>query len=225
MATGTRTSCGSSPRTRGTRRSASTSSSAWRFIPAHAGNTQAECIPHPVEAVHPRARGEHAGRLGRREAMSGSSPRTRGTRRASQPGPLRARFIPAHAGNTWSRCARRRGRPVHPRARGEHHHGYSAGGERGGSSPRTRGTRRRNNYRSRWRAVHPRARGEHGATLSAPAHIAGSSPRTRGTPELAAGHLVFDRFIPAHAGNTSAWLGSERPLPVHPRARGEHEVR
>ena len=50
----------------------------------------------------------------------GSSPHTRGARRAGQPGALNSRIIPAYAGSTlWWSCSR----PTHtdhPRIRGEH---------------------------------------------------------------------------------------------------------
>ena len=50
---------GSSPRLRGTRRMAHTGLSAFRFIPAPAGNTFSQGRPWLLSPVHPRACGEH----------------------------------------------------------------------------------------------------------------------------------------------------------------------
>ena len=134
--------------------------------------------------------------------------------------------------------------PVHPRARGEHYGMGIAAAPGGGSSPRTWGTRggqggvgvgRRfipahagNTFHFHGghvaAEVHPRARGEHTGTVSAFAFAAGSSPRTRGTREHAAIGSHIRRFIPAHAGNTCRFRESGDANPVHPRARGEHDM-
>ena len=152
------------------------------------------------------------------------------------------RFIPAHAGNTRCRTTRRRGRPVHPRARGEHHWQKSKRFIRRGSSPRTRGTpfcRFQRRARTRFipahagntpgrlfgfqaHPVHPRARGEHGVALGLASSNFGSSPRTRGTLLASLDFAAQLRFIPAHAGNTRAIGQTHATHAVHPRARGEH---
>ena len=113
-----------------------------------------------------------------------------------------------------------------------------------GSSPRTRGTdsehadfvalgrfipahagnRRRLDARCERCAVHPRARGEQrGTGQVGPASI-GSSPRTRGTVWPLAVDSLLERFIPAHAGNSSRFPLRQKIRPVHPRARGEQLV-
>ena len=51
---------------------------------------------------------------------------------------------------------------------------------------------------------------------------AGSSPRTRGTHHPRAHPTRRNRFIPAHAGNTSANAPMITAASVHPRACGEH---
>ena len=70
---------GSSPRTRGTPRLREAHRRAWRFIPAHAGNTPAGRVSARVHSVHPRARGEHYLSTHGAFPSNGSSPRTRGT--------------------------------------------------------------------------------------------------------------------------------------------------
>ena len=91
--------CGSSPRTRGTGPLPAGACESRRFIPAHAGNRcgRGAVTAHPP--VHPRARGEQTLPPPTTCAITGSSPRTRGTegRHGYCRRPLR--FIPAHAGN------------------------------------------------------------------------------------------------------------------------------
>ena len=111
---------GSSPRARGTLCDTRISPLQQRFIPACAGNTSWLAKPQPVDAVHPRVRGEHVRRPLRRLRVYGSSPRARGT-------PFQdfliggfLRFIPACAGNTRSPSRSLQAIKVHPRVRGEH---------------------------------------------------------------------------------------------------------
>ena len=70
---------GSSPRMRGTRFLPSEDTSAFRFIPAHAGNTRKFDMDNALGAVHPRACGEHMPVRPRNSVPIGSSPRMRGT--------------------------------------------------------------------------------------------------------------------------------------------------
>ena len=51
--------------------------------------------------------------------------------------------------------------------------------------------------------------------------IAGSSPRTRGTVQHELAVPPFNRFIPAHAGNSFGFQFDAGAAAVHPRARGE----
>ena len=88
--------------------------------------------------------------------------------------------------------------------------------------PAHAGNTRSSTCRRIGRSVHPRARGEHGNRIDAPESPYGSSPRTRGTRFVCERCAVLDRFIPAHAGNTSASRRPRTLTPVHPRARGEH---
>ena len=98
---------GSSPRLRGTLRGADQDALARRFIPAPAGNTSAPPATTGAGPVHPRACGEHATRYHKPLQPTGSSPRLRGTQLKANLPPHRMRFIPAPAGNTKPRRARR----------------------------------------------------------------------------------------------------------------------
>ena len=70
--------------------------------------------------------------------------------------------------------------------------------------------------------VHPRAGGEHSDTPAEDEFLFGSSPRGRGTLEDFDRDPVWDRFIPARAGNTPSKELAARSIAVHPRAGGEH---
>ena len=72
-------SIGSSPRGRGTQCECDHDQISFRFIPARAGNTHRARTAGPRFPVHPRAGGEHASRANGWAAISGSSPRGRGT--------------------------------------------------------------------------------------------------------------------------------------------------
>ena len=131
----------------------------------------------------------------------GSSPRGRGTPQELLPELRIGRFIPAWAGNTGVPPTRMSIGSVHPRVGGEHGSGQHQAKQRGGSSPRGRGTqpgagsgvlKRRfipawagntSGQRMAWLGfpVHPRVGGEHCSGFAAAQASAGSSPRGRGT--------------------------------------------
>ena len=111
---------GSSPRVRGTQPLDLGAEFFKRFIPARAGNTRADEVRVLLEAVHPRACGEHMPVGVQLQPDIGSSPRVRGTQLWQQQGVCYRRFIPARAGNTWQPDAGRVSKTVHPRACGEH---------------------------------------------------------------------------------------------------------
>ena len=192
---------GSSPRLRGTPLICPNRTAPGRFIPAPAGNTPGQPCRLRTAPVHPRACGEHVLTKSLALNRAGSSPRLRGTLKASGVKPVERRFIPAPAGNT-ARVARRRPRTaVHPRACGEHAMPGRTPLTKPGSSPRLRGTRIPPVIGSRMtrfipapagntlrrprpgmsNSVHPRACGEHGQAADAVEPRPGSSPRLRGT--------------------------------------------
>ncbi len=214
---------GSSPRARGTRHPISSESRSTRFIPAGAGNTMNRCRFRCPLAVHPRGRGEHENRAHADAALSGSSPRARGTLSVSDTMRSSNRFIPAGAGNTIPARPRAGYVAVHPRGRREHSPPKRLARSASGSSPRARGAPERddlarqelrfipagagNTPRSitlaRMAAVHPRGRGEHRTKFSYGHMGHGSSPRARGTRPVRPVSAFCNRFIPAGAGNTS----------------------
>ena len=175
-----------------------------------------------MKSVHPRLRGEHVRLKLARFPVVGSSPPTRGTRRAQGVPAPGVRFIPAYAGNTLPGRTGQSRYPVHPRLRGEHHAQRPPLHLQGGSSPPTRGTPRSTpapaspgrfipayagNTRCRRSggasgAVHPRLRGEHSPGPCRTARSYGSSPPTRGTRLAVTRSPSMARFIPAYAGNT-----------------------
>ena len=111
--------CGSSPRMRGTvvrRRN-------WheyrRFIPADAGNRPGPEGFVVLKTVHPRGCGEQCPNAFPNLAMTGSSPRMRGTEKLEIDSKKLDRFIPADAGNRSYCSGVRRRQSVHPRGCGE----------------------------------------------------------------------------------------------------------
>ncbi len=236
---------GSSPRARGTPRSAGFRSATGRFIPAGAGNTCQTKFGFQPGTVHPRGRGEHPRLFGSSPSSAGSSPRARGTLGHGTLDALQRRFIPAGAGNTTVKHAARSSTAVHPRGRGEHGRMTVGPRQKPGSSPRARGTRvggcqgagggrfipagagntRTRHARRAPTPVHPRGRGEHAAARVSPPAAPGSSPRARGTRHTECSNIRIRRFIPAGAGNTSRSRCGGCSRPVHPRGRGEHDLK
>ncbi len=70
--------------------------------------------------------------------------------------------------------------------------------------------------------VHPRVCGEHLNFEIDDNNSLGSSPRVRGTQYFWFPLIIFPRFIPACAGNTTIIYAWKNRSPVHPRVCGEH---
>ena len=172
----------------------------------------------------------------------GSSPLARGTHQARSTKLLRARLIPARAGNTCLRNLRVQLLQAHPRSRGEHVSGRVHCTEPHGSSPLARGTgfclrspnsmnrlipARAGNtelpfHRRPSSPAHPRSRGEHAPHRRSDPPIRGSSPLARGTLRRLLQFRQSARLIPARAGNTPNPSGDKSLATAHPRSRGEH---
>ena len=73
--------------------------------------------------------------------------------------------------------------------------------------------------------VHPCLRGELGSVAGLPWKTRGSSPLTRGTLLRISGRHALNRFIPAYAGNSRVEVERTGLKPVHPRLRGELDLR
>ena len=213
---------GSSPHTRGAPVRGGVPSGPGGIIPAYAGSTQAVAGIGIGRWDHPRIRGEHAFQEGGSAAYVGSSPHTRGARRAWRQGGRGRRIIPAYAGSTAADLVRYPKGPDHPRIRGEHSMYSNLRTAARGSSPHTRGAQAPqllDGGRQRIipayagstssyptceppRTDHPRIRGEH----------IRSSPGTRPTRWI----------IPAYAGSTTCMADTPEEDVDHPRIRGEH---
>ena len=215
-------SMGSSPRMRGTPGYEEPEQGCGRIIPADAGNTRRLRNPKGLRWDHPRGCGEHTFSASNCAGVRGSSPRMRGTPVYDGVHFVVHGIIPADAGNT-NRQGKKRGRSQdHPRGCGEHKEMDFAAWNKGGSSPRMRGTLTRiASISPRTRIIpadagntapaalfwtgtgdHPRGCGEHAMYRVAANESWGSSPRMRGTPPRGLWTCVCTRIIPADAGNT-----------------------
>ena len=131
---------GSSPLARGTHGGFDPRPRAFRFIPAGAGNTGCWRSSPRCSSVHPRWRGEHIQPWPLIVPCIGSSPLARGTLNLAFQRRFAHRFIPAGAGNTYSRLRTLVYCAVHPRWRGEHFLTRPPRPDAAGSSPLARGT-------------------------------------------------------------------------------------
>ena len=172
---------GSSPHTRGAPRPRPRRRRGDRIIPAYAGSTVDCVVVGFPEWDHPRIRGEHPTTTSPWPWRSGSSPHTRGARLIASWWAFRSGIIPAYAGSTLPYLLTDEYSQDHPRIRGEHPGVARAGRVADGSSPHTRGARRRlvgdrrggriipayagstNGSGSSYISIpdHPRIRGEH----------------------------------------------------------------
>ena len=191
---------GSPPHTRGKAVKTSSSLSAIRITPAHAGKSYHAGFEIEVHADHPRTRGEKSLAALLLGLVQGSPPHTRG-KGYSNCYILKVRGItPAHAGKSRTEKRRRRYNEDHPRTRGEKSRKGEASVVSWGSPPHTRGKVRFVPVRlpvpgitpahagksalwrrgSRRRGDHPRTRGEKSTGQEAQTSPRGSPPHTRG---------------------------------------------
>ena len=236
---------GSSPHTRGARPAPVHQHVPDGIIPAYAGSTFRRLAALARVRDHPRIRGEHSGQGQIAVGFDGSSPHTRGARRARRLPGGTPRIIPAYAGSTaWRRRPRIWPRD-HPRIRGEHAPMRDIPVPIHGSSPHTRGAPPHGSWPDLLRRIipayagstdageaagqalsdHPRIRGEHGDDPAGHVDLPGSSPHTRGARPARPAQVVSTRIIPAYAGSTPPRTGRRVGPADHPRIRGEHSGR
>ena len=215
---------GSSPLTRGKLGDITQVDWSEGLIPAHAGKTLARPRRLCACRAHPRSRGENLPKDATVREMRGSSPLTRGKPVGKYPRSRASGLIPAHAGKTGTSPGAETPGRAHPRSRGENAGIRHPARPFSGSSPLTRGKRRRRVRRRRMRRLipahagktycldrchvappaHPRSRGENLARCSHSSRPLGSSPLTRGKPAVSASVIFLVGLIPAHAGKTVA---------------------
>ena len=170
------------------------------LIPAHAGKTPVAGARSYPPTAHPRSRGENVGSFVLSFCVGGSSPLTRGKHPSGVVYVYNDGLIPAHAGKTRLRAAKRARRTAHPRSRGENQALSHTTHFLQGSSPLTRGKlqsfpangvntglipahagktidKPRTITANR---AHPRSRGENPHNLRYFFSAKGSSPLTRG---------------------------------------------
>ena len=196
----TRSAPGSSPLTRGKHAPVWSAHAGHGLIPARAWKTG----PTPTRAkpskAHPHSRGENTARAIALSVPCGSSPLTRGKRAGGVMPAGIGGLIPAHAGKTTAASTGRRTSRAHPRSRGENTEYACTISSSRGSSPLTRGKRRRLQLAgqlpglipahagktqsmrapSHHHGAHPRSRGENSPSAPASQPAEGSSPLTRG---------------------------------------------
>ena len=173
-----------------------------RIIPAYAGSTTGRAILGRFVSDHPRIRGEH---------VENDWIIAKG-----------GRIIPAYAGSTHAVERARIEGPDHPRIRGEHSLRGPGLRPARGSSPHTRGARRRRRARLAAMRIIPAYAGSTTVAQSANGHGSGSSPHTRGARRSPRKCVSSCRIIPAYAGSTLRIDPRDSGCWDHPRIRGEH---
>ena len=170
---------GSSPLTRGKRRSLVSLVRLHRLIPAHAGKTRQATRRALPSRAHPRSRGENHRRSAPNGVKSGSSPLTRGKHVRETQVQNRLGLIPAHAGKTEKKIESGLGGAAHPRSRGENGSVRICLHSVTGSSPLTRGKPSSCTLRPRTARLIPAHAGK--TRLSQDGSTSGAAhPRSRG---------------------------------------------
>ena len=171
--------------------------------------------------VHPRVCGEQGRIKEANTAFCGSSPRVRGTDRATKSCGAQRRFIPACAGNRVNVSTARLRKPVHPRVCGEQPFAEASQAWQLGSSPRVRGTGVDDGGHQIDIRFIPACAGNSTGSgrrlVPLPVH-----PRVCGEQNHANSAICCrKRFIPACAGNRQAQPARRVARAVHPRVCGE----
>ena len=138
-----RSALGSSPHTRGAPGNGHYASYQPGIIPAYAGSTKTPVLVSCGRWDHPRIRGEHVPDVLTDSVTEGSSPHTRGAHGRENRHARGRGIIPAYAGSTHAPAFFILALRDHPRIRGEHQKRVCVHLVNVGSSPHTRGARRR----------------------------------------------------------------------------------
>ena len=177
-------------------------------------------------------------------AVTGSSPRVRGTYCGCDSAAPYLRFIPTSAGNIFIIHNKINCRSVHPHECGEHRRPQRYAPYSAGSSPRVRGTLISDGYKGiecrfiptsagniasvntaiASGSVHPHECGEHTDDYPLIDFRFGSSPRVRGTLLPSPALIAPRRFIPTSAGNIASLSRAPLAVSVHPHECGEHDL-
>ena len=217
-----RSSCGSSPLTRGKPGNQSPIPFDTRLIPAHAGKTMICFSGFTRTRAHPRSRGENGVDVQVTACRPGSSPLTRGKREIGKGAPRDPGLIPAHAGKTSSASAVSSGAGAHPRSRGENSDPAYGRALSMGSSPLTRGKREIGKGAPRDPGLIPAHAGKT-SSASAVSSGAGAHPRSRGeNSDPAYGRALSMGSSPLTRGKPNSPASRARSLAAHPRSRGEN---
>ena len=171
---------GSSPHTRGALAASLAVESTEGIIPAYAGSTFMPMPRADMDWDHPRIRGEHGALWTPNRDQPGSSPHTRGAHVAERPPIPPDRIIPAYAGSTYAAHKVAIESGDHPRIRGEHAIERKMMTSAPGSSPHTRGARRRRVGELGLGGIIPAYAGSTSCIALRQFARPGSSPHTRG---------------------------------------------
>ena len=170
----------------------------------------------------------------------GTSPRVRGKRVSATRCSPGSGYIPACAGETFSRLAVQEPQTVHPRVCGGNHSPQLTNPQLTGTSPRVRGKRHAVGFGDGGSGyipacagetakgigpktavgVHPRVCGGNCASFRATRGVPGTSPRVRGKPIRNGIRAPASGYIPACAGETSRCPRSPSSG-TSPRVRGK----
>ena len=195
------------------------------IIPARAGFTGDHLHARQSGPDHPRSRGVYAAPHRSSPTSLGSSPLARGLRETLAEALTRARIIPARAGFTGRRRARRLRRRDHPRSRGVYSWRPPPAVPGWWIIPARAGFTQRSQVPQADASDHPRSRGVYGWVTMVPIAALGSSPLARGLRRRPVRPSWARGIIPARAGFT---LGAPRPMAAmadHPRSRGVYTRR
>ena len=231
---------GLSPRVRGSRLGQQPHEGRPGSIPACAGEPDRDLLGLRQRQVYPRVCGGAAPPNPTTSHQPGLSPRVRGSPGVRAHAVLRARSIPACAGEPSLPAPSRRRSRVYPRVCGGADDGIAGASPDGGLSPRVRGSLERRDQRTRRSGSIPACAGEPrgrrtgrsltrvyprvcGGARIGPVRVylkQGLSPRVRGSPEQM---QLLDHVagsIPACAGEPWSQRQPSRARGVYPRVCG-----